>query len=407
MAFEITNIEGKEIVDSRGNPTLEVIVTAGRESASFQVPSGASTGVHEAHELRDDVTSHGGMKRALNQLESIIMPALIGFDVLNQRGIDELMLKIDGTKNKGILGGNTMLGVSIASAKVAAMLSGKELYEYLRTFCEMKPSRSSPYLYANLINGGKHASNGLAFQEYHVVPQGDTFVESLAILGAVQEELKKLVTEKFGKKITLGDEGGFDIPSTFVEEPLELLKNASNKAGFGDKVRFALDVAASSFYNEASKTYRVDGKDIREDELMARYGELIATYNLLSIEDPFHEEAFEAFKTLKEKYPHVVVVGDDLTVTNVERLTTAINKNSVSALIIKPNQIGTLTETLETMSLAREHNIECIVSHRSGETMDDFIADLTVAFSCFGIKAGARGPKEREAKYARLQKILS
>ncbi|MDQ5962586.1 MAG: Enolase [Patescibacteria group bacterium] len=407
MAFEINNITGKEILDSRGNPTLEVVVTAGGESASFQVPSGASTGVHEAHELRDDATSRGGMKRAINQLESVIMPALIGFDVLNQRGIDELMLKIDGTKNKGILGGNTMLGVSIASAKVAAILSGKELYEYLRTLCEMKPSRTYPYLYANLINGGKHASNGLAFQEYHVVPQGENLPESLVILGAVQEELKKLVTEKFGKNITLGDEGGFDIPSTLIEEPLELLETASKKAGFGNKVRFALDVAASSFYNEASKTYRVDGNDIREDELMARYGELIARYNLLSIEDPFHEEAFEAFRMLKEAHPDSIVVGDDLTVTNVKRLEMAIEKKSVSALIIKPNQIGTLTETLETMALARKHGIECIVSHRSGETMDDFIADLAIAFSCFGIKAGARGPKEREAKYSRLQKILS
>jgi enolase len=407
MAFEITNIEGKEILDSRGNPTIEVTVTAGGVSASFAVPSGASTGVHEAHELRDDATSHGGMARACMELDSVIMPALIGFDVLNQKGFDETMITLDGTPNKSKLGGNTILGVSVASAKVAATLSGKPLYEYLRTLASIAPSRNAPYLYANLINGGKHAHNGLAFQEYHLVPQGETLTESLSILEAVQKELKELVVEKFGKNISLGDEGGFDIPSTQIEEPLQLLQQASVKAGFADKVRFALDVAASSFYNEASKTYRVDGEEITEEVLMARYGELIKNYNLLSIEDPFHEEAFDAFASLKETHPTVVIVGDDLTVTNVKRLTQAVEKKSVSALIIKPNQIGSLTETLQTMEYARAHGIECIVSHRSGETLDDFIADLTVAFSCFGIKAGARGPKEREAKYARLQAILS
>ncbi len=407
MAFEINNITGKEILDSRGNPTLEVTVTAGGESGSFQVPSGASTGAHEAHELRDDATSHGGMARALMELDSVVMPALIGADVSKQKEIDEMLLKLDNTPNKSVLGGNTMLGVSIACAKVAAKLEKKEVYEYLRTLATIEESQKIPYLYANLINGGKHAHNGLAFQEYHVIPQGETFAESLSILNAVQKELGVLVTETFGKNISLGDEGGFDIPSTLIEEPLQLLQEASVKAGYQNKVRFALDVAADSFYNEASKTYRVDGNDITEEDLLVRYGELIATYNLLSIEDPFHEEAFDAFRMLKEAHPNVIIVGDDLTVTNVKRLEMAIEKKSISALIIKPNQIGTLTETLATMALARNNGVQCIVSHRSGETMDDFIADLTVAFSCFGIKAGARGPKEREAKYSRLQKILS
>jgi enolase len=317
------------------------------------------------------------------------------------------MISLDGTKNKSALGGNTMLGVSIACAKVAAQLAGQETYVYLRRLADIKASRPIPYLYANLINGGKHAHNGLAFQEYHLVPQGETLSESLHILDVVQKELGKLVNEKYPHPIPLGDEGGFAIPELYVEEPLRLLKEASKRAGFSDKVRFALDVAASSFYNEASRLYRVDAKDITEDELMSLYDHLIESYNLLSIEDPFHEESFEAFKALKEKHPRVVIVGDDLTVTNVDRLKLAIEKGSISALIIKPNQIGTLSETFSTMALARNNDVECIVSHRSGETLDDFIADLAVAFSVFGIKAGARGPKEREAKYARLKAILS
>lgn len=405
MAFEITNIEGKEILDSRGNPTLEVAVTASGETSSFAVPSGASTGAHEAHELRDDVTSHGGMKRALMELESVIMPALIGADVSDQKSIDKKMLSLDGTKNKSTLGGNTMLGVSIACAKTAAKLKKMETWQYLKTLASIAPSRQAPYLYANLINGGKHAHNGLAFQEYHLVPQGETLKESIRILGEVQNKLKDIVIDAYGKNVPLGDEGGFDIPINDVEEPLRLLKRAAEESGHIKKVRFALDVAATSFYDEASRTYKVNGTDLSEEELTALYGKLISEYGLLSIEDPFYEEAFDAFTSLRARFPGVYIVGDDLTVTNIDRLKLAFEKKSVSALIIKPNQIGTLTETLQTMAYAREHGIECIISHRSGETMDDFIADLAVAFSAFGIKAGARGPKEREAKYSRLEKI--
>jgi enolase len=214
------------------------------------------------------------------------------------------------------------------------------------------------------------------------------------------------VKEKYGDNIPLGDEGGFDIPVEKVEEPLVLLTQAVSQAGFEGRFRFALDVAADSFYNRETKTYHVDEKDITEDELMGVYDNLIATYHLLSIEDPFYEEAFDTFARIRARHPEVTIVGDDLTVTNRTRLERAVSENSVGALIIKPNQIGTLTETLATMEYARTHGVECIVSHRSGETLDDFIADLTVAFSCFGIKAGARGPKEREVKYSRLRTII-
>lgn len=406
MSFEITAISGKEIKDSRNNPTLEVTVFIGEESATFQVPSGASTGAHEALELRDDGNAKGGMTRAIHQLDTLITPALIGMDVTKQGDIDATLLRIDNTENKTNLGGNTMLGVSIAVAKLAAKVTGKETYEYLRSLRTIKESRPFPHLYANLVNGGKHAHNELAFQEYHTVPQGKDFSESLIILDQVQRELGVIVKEKYGDNTKLGDEGGFDIPAHTIEEPLQLLVQAVEQSGHEGNVRFALDVAADSFYDKEKKTYHVDGKDITEQELMDIYGMLIAKYSFLSIEDPFYEEAFDAFKVLREKHPDVTIVGDDLTVTNSKRLEHAFENNSIGALIIKPNQIGTLTETLATMEYARNHDIECIVSHRSGETMDDFIADLTVAFSCFGIKAGARGPKEREVKYSRLRTII-
>jgi len=404
--YLIDKIEAEEIKDSRGNPTLKVTVFSGAFSASFSVPSGASTGAHEAHVLLSS--------EAIKKVNEIIASALIGKDVLDQKKIDRIMIELDGTINRDNLGGNSIIGVSIACAKVGAKVSGQEVFEYLRTlqlgsgqaFAEIKPSGKIPYLYMNLINGGKHANNNLVFQEYHVVPMTEDINEAIDIGIKIQNSLKEIISAKLGEEsLILGDEGGFAPKITDIREPLILLNEAIEKNNLKGKVRLALDVAASSFFENNS--YKIGGKNVFKNELMEIYKSLITEFNLFSIEDPFEEEDFESFAELCQTHPNVLIVGDDLTVTNSGRLKMAIKKESINAMIIKPNQIGTLTETLETMKLARENNIELIVSHRSGETDDDFIADLSYAFGCFGLKSGAPQKTERRVKYDRLKKIMT
>jgi enolase len=400
--YPITKIFAEEIKDSRGNPTLKVVVWVGELSDSFSVPSGASTGVHEAHELRD--ADEKGVTQALEKVNKVITGALIGQDVLNQKEIDRIMLALDGTPNKENLGGNSMIGVSIACAKVAAKVSGVEVFEHLRTLAEIKPSRIVPFLYMNLINGGKHAKNDLAFQEYHLVPQTESIEEAVKIGIAVQNTLKEIILKNLGEEsVVLGDEGGFAPKITDIRKPLEFLTAAIKQNNLEGKVRLALDVASSSFY--INGVYKIDGKDYSKEELLRLYDELVKEFNLISIEDSFDEEDFTDFEKLREDNSELKVVGDDLTVTNKILLEKAIEMRSINAMIIKPNQIGTLTETLETMKLARENEIELIVSHRSGETEDDFIADLAFAFNCFGLKSGAPTKPERMVKYQRLIKI--
>ncbi|MFA5840788.1 MAG: phosphopyruvate hydratase [Candidatus Paceibacterota bacterium] len=403
----ITKILAEEIKDSRGNPTVKVTVSVGEASASFSVPSGASTGAHEAHELRD--ADGKGVKSAIEKINNDIAKALLGKDILNQKEIDRIMIELDGTYNKDNLGGNSMIGVSIACAKVAAKVTNQETYEYLQTLAEIKPSRKVPFLYMNLINGGKHAKNDLAFQEYHIVPDTEDIKEAVEIGITIQNTLKEIILKDLGEEsVALGDEGGFAPKISDIKQPLFYLRAAIKQNDLEGKVRLALDVASSSFYENPARTgggiYKVDGKDISKEELMDIYLSFVKEFNLLSIEDPFDEEDFDSFKKLKENN-EVIVVGDDLTVTNKILLKEAIDKGSISAMIIKPNQIGTLTETLETMKLARENDIELIVSHRSGETDDDFIADLAFAFNCFGMKAGSPQKAERMVKYQRLIKI--
>jgi enolase len=395
---KITKILAEEIKDSRGNPTIKVTVWSGDNFGSFSVPSGASTGVHEAHVI--------GNSKAIFNVNEIISKALIGQDVLNQKEIDRIMIELDGTTNKDNLGGNSMIGVSVACAKVAAKVSGMEVFEYLRTLSEIKPSRKVPYLYMNLINGGKHAKNDLAFQEYHIVPDTENAEEAIKIGIAIQNTLKEIILKDLGEEsVVLGDEGGFALKISDIKKPLIYLNEAIKQNNLEDKVRLALDVASSSFYNNG--TYKVDGENLSKEELLDIYNTLIQEFNLLSIEDPFDEEDFNSFKKLKDNNKDLLVVGDDLTVTNKILLQEAIEKGSINAMIIKPNQIGTLTETLETMKLARENDIELIVSHRSGETGDDFIADLAYAFGCFGLKAGAPLRPERMVKYKRLIQIIN
>ncbi len=403
--YPISEIKAEEIKDSRGNPTIKVIVYIGEISDSFSVPSGASIGIHEAHELRDE--DGKSVKKAIQNVENIIASALIGQDVLNQKEIDRIMIELDGTSNKNNLGGNAIIGVSVACAKVAAKVSGVEVFKYLQTLAEIKTSNNKvSYLFINLINGGKHAGNNLAFQEYHIVPDTDNVEEAVEIGIKVQNTLKEIIIKELSEKsIILGDEGGFAPQISDIRKPLLYLSEAIKQNNLQDKVRLALDVAASSFYK--NNLYEVNGKNISKEELMNIYNSLIKEFNLLSIEDPFEEEDFDGFRQLKDDNENFLVVGDDLIVTNKILLSKAIETHSINAMIIKLNQIGTLSETLETMKLAKENDIELIVSHRSGETDDDFIADLAYAFNCFGLKSGAPIKSERMVKYKRLIQIAN
>ena len=395
---KIESITVREIFDSREKSTIEVVVTAAGMSGSFSVPSGASTGLHEAHVL--------DTKTAIEKINTVIAPALIGKNVLNQKEIDAALISLDGTPNKENLGGNAMIGVSIATAVCAAKVSGKEVYEYLRTLKEIKSSRTVPYFYMNLINGGKHAESKLAFQEYHIVPIVSNPEIAYKMGTDIKNSLKDIIFYALGAdSVSIGAEGGFAVKTPDVRKPLEFLTQAIAKNTEDGKVRFSIDVAASSFYENGQ--YEVGGAKISKDELMSIYGKLDSEFNLLSIEDPFNQEDFESFSILKSNHPKLIVVGDDLTVTNTARLHDAIQKNSIGSMIIKPNQIGTLSETLDTMQLARENGMELIVSHRSGETMDTFIADLAYAFGVFGLKAGAPGVDERDAKYLRMIEIYN
>lgn len=401
---QITAVHGDIISDSRKVPTLAVTVSTDTGSGTFAVPSGASTGVHEAHELRDDGAAHGGMTTALARLHEEIAPALIGMNIFDQAGIDERMKSLDGTPNKSRLGGNTMIGVSIAVVKAAAVSEHMPLWRYLneRFFEDRAPA--FPRLYLNMVNGGKHAKTPLSFQEYHVVPKTIVMHDALALATRVQDALRERIAQEY-PMFTTGDEGGYAIPVGNVEIPLRLFTEVTEHLGVRDQVDFALDVASSSLYDATTNTYLVDGTVRTTDDMFSLYTHLAKQYALLSIEDPLDEEDFDSFAKLKEYIGDVLRIGDDLTTTNVGRLERAEVDHSIDGLIIKPNQIGTLTETITTMEYAHDRDLKCIVSHRSGETMDDFIADLAYASGAYGIKAGARGPAEREAKYTRLMEI--
>ncbi|HAU07936.1 MAG: Enolase [Candidatus Yanofskybacteria bacterium GW2011_GWF1_44_227] len=404
MSQKIKSISAEKILDSRGNATVSVTVEATGGSGSFSVPSGASTGTFEANEIKD-------IARVINNIETKISPKLVGMDVTDQENIDETLVSLDGTTNKSNLGGNATIGVSIACAKAAAKSLGQELFEYLNGLSEIKPSRSVPFLFMNLINGGKHAHSKLPFQEYHVVPQTESIEEALdmgtKIFKALREKIDKEMAPSFSN---VGDEGGatVDVGQTIETDdvfiPLTLLSETIDELELKGKVRLAMDVAASSFFENGN--YAI-GKNLNSQELYEIYKEMLSKYDIMSIEDPFSEDEFNMFSQILKENNGLYIVGDDLTVTNTKRLEMAIAAKSINAIIIKPNQIGTLTETLNTMKLARDNDIECIVSHRSGETEDDFIADLAYAFRCFGLKSGAPNRGERVAKYNRLQHITS
>lgn len=401
---KIKNIYAREILDSRGNPTVEVELTL--ESgikAVASVPSGASTGKNEALELRDNDKNryHGkGVLKAINNVNNIIKPLLIGKDSLNQEEIDRIMLEKDGTENKEVLGANAILGVSLANLKAAAKYKGLELYEYLGK------EYSMPRCMMNILNGGVHASNNLDFQEFMIVPNKEEYHENLRMGSEVFNTLKNVLKER-NLLCGVGDEGGFAPQINDAKEALELIKEAITKSGYelGKDINIALDVAASEFYNEEEDIYLLEGVKYTKEELVSYYQSLVDEYHIISIEDGMAEEDYEGWKLLTSKLSNIQLVGDDLFVTNKKLLQKGIDMHIANAILIKLNQIGTVTETLETIKLARDNNYKTIISHRSGETEDDYISDFAVGLNLGQIKTGSMSRGERLSKYNRLLRI--
>lgn len=393
----ITDVTATVIKDSRGKPTILVTVSTEKHAGTFSVPSGASTGEHEVAVVP--------AKKAVQILNKVVKPALIGMDVTDQLAIDAKLHELDGTEQLKNIGGNLALGVSVAACKAAASVKGVEVWQHVAELFKYKEQAVAPRLFVNLINGGKHAKQGSPIQEHQIIPDTDNVREALLAAKLVQQTLRDVLDEQYSQKqITLGDEGGYVIPSQTIFEPFEYIKTAIAKADTNIPILIGTDIAASSFYKNDS--YSLPDRAYSADDLLLVYKELHTKFPMLQmVEDPYDEHDFAAFAAYHDAHPGVLTIGDDLTTTNKEQLARAIEKGSVNALIIKPNQIGTLSDTLETMSLAYEHKIWCIVSHRSGETEDDFIADLAYGTKCFGLKAGAPTMPERAAKYNRLLKI--
>ncbi len=406
MGFRIRKISAREILDSRGNPAVEcdVLTTAGFGRAS--VPSGASTGKFEAVEVRDGGRRYNGrgVRTAVKTINNVIAKKIIGMDCLNQREIDSAMIKLDGTPNKALLGANAILAVSLAASRAAAASSKKPLYRYLTALTGNK-KLILPVPFSNVINGGRHAEGNLKIQEFMLVPtKFRAFGEAIAAVAETYHQLRKLMAAKYGTQSThVGDEGGFAPNLNSADEALELLESAVTVAGYQNKIAFAIDAAASEFYSSEKKAYLLE-KDYGSGEMVDYYLGLVKSYRIVSLEDPFQQEDFESFAELTAK-AKIQIVGDDLLVTNAKRIKTAIAKKSCNCLLLKVNQIGTLTEAIAAANLAKENNWKVMVSHRSGETEDAFIADLAVALGCGQIKTGAPARGERTAKYNQLLRI--
>ncbi|MCK4432950.1 MAG: phosphopyruvate hydratase [Methanomicrobia archaeon] len=399
----ITNIKAREVLDSRGNPTIECDVKTDLAFESALVPSGASVGEKEAIELRDGGKRyHGrGVEKAVKNVNEKIAPLLIGENILDQKKIDSLMLKADNTENKSHLGANAILSVSLACARTAASSLRLPLYKYLN------PNSSViPIPLMNIINGGAHAGNSLEFQEFMIMPVNvETFKEALRIGSETYHELKIVLKEKYGKSaINVGDEGGFAPPMKDIEEPFEMIVKAEENLGYEKNLMFAIDAAPSYFYDKKTGKYTIGSKKYTNMELLEVYRELVSKYNILSIEDPFYEEDYEGFAAITKEL-NIQIVGDDIFVTDPELLKIGIKKGVCNALLLKINQIGTMTEAMEAAELAFRNKYNVVVSHRSGETEDTSIADISVALDAGQIKTGATCRGERVAKYNRLLKI--
>jgi len=404
--FEIIDIKAREVLDSRGNPTIETEIITGGGYGSAIVPSGASTGKHEALELRDKNDRYGG-KGVLNAVRNVnetITPLLIGMDIRKQKEIDRVMIEEDGTENKTNLGANAILSVSLAAARCAADTINIPLYQYiggLNTYVLPVPMM-------NVINGGQHAGNELDFQEFMIMPVGaKSFSEALRISAEVYHQMKKIIAKKYGKGSTnVGDEGGYAPPMKEISEPLEIIMSTLEELSYKDVVKIALDTASSSFYDEKSKRYNAMGKKMSSGELIDLFVEVCSKYPIISLEDPMAEDDSEGFVEITKKLgKKIQIVGDDNFVTNRKKLSNGIKNGTCNSLLLKVNQIGSLTEAIDTASLAYRNGYSVVVSHRSGETEDTMIADIAVGISSGQIKTGAPTRSERCAKYNRLLRI--
>ncbi|WP_101000686.1 phosphopyruvate hydratase [Helicobacter pylori] len=405
----IKDIHALEVMDSRGNPTIQAsVILSDNTKASAIVPSGASTGKREALELRDNDKTRflgKGVLRACENVNSVIKHHLIGLEAINQAFVDERLRALDGTPNYANLGANAVLGVSMALARASAKALNLPLYRYLGGANAL----TLPVPMLNIINGGTHANNSIDFQEYMIMPLGfESFKEALRASAEVYHTLKKLLDEK-NQLTSVGDEGGFAPNFNNNVEPLEVISQAIEKAGYklGEEIALALDVASSELV-DGNFNYHLKGENkiLDSHELVAYYKELVAKYPIVSIEDGLSEDDWEGWAFLsKELGRQIQLVGDDLFVTNANILQKGIEKNIANAILIKPNQIGTISETLETIRLAKHHAYQCVMSHRSGESEDSFIADFAVALNTGEIKTGSTARSERIAKYNRLLEI--
>lgn len=401
--YTIEHIHAREILDSRGNPTVEVDVYTNSGFGRASVPSGASTGSNEALELRDKDKRYlgKGVQKAVNNVNTEIEKAISGMDVRDQREIDGTMIELDGTENKSRLGANAILGVSLAVAHAASDSLGISLYRYLGG----TNAFTLPVPTMNVINGGKHAGNELAIQEFMLQPGGArTFSEALRMGAETYHTLGAILVKKYGNSaVNVGYEGGYAPPLKNTADALDALTCAIEEAGYDKKITIGLDSAASEFYKDGK--YKVDGKKLSSGELVDLYSDLVKTYPILSIEDPFEEESFEDFAQLTEKLKDTIIIGDDLFVTNVKRLEKGIEMKAGNALLLKVNQIGTLSESFDAAKLAQRNRFKVVVSHRSAETEDTTIADISVAIGAELIKTGAPARSERNAKYNQLLRI--
>ncbi|EPR68756.1 phosphopyruvate hydratase [Cyclobacterium qasimii] len=407
----IQSIHARQILDSRGNPTVEVDVFT--ETGAFgraAVPSGASTGIHEAVELRDEdksVYMGKGVLKAVSNVNDVIAPELIGFDIFEQNQIDEIMCSLDGTKNKSKLGANAILGVSLAVAKAAAMESGQPLYRYIGGV----NANTLPVPMMNILNGGSHADNAIDFQEFMVMPAGATsFSESLRMGTQIFHNLKSVLKAK-GLSTNVGDEGGFAPNLRSNVEAVEIVLQAIEKAGFrpGEDVFIAMDAASSEFYDEEKGLYvfkKSTGDELTSSQMADYWKDWVSKYPIKSIEDGMQEDDWAGWKMMTEYVgDKIQIVGDDLFVTNVERLQKGIDENIANALLVKVNQIGSLTETINAVDLCHRNKYKSVMSHRSGETEDSTIADLAVALNTGQIKTGSASRSDRMAKYNQLLRI--
>ncbi len=412
----IHDIRAREILDSRGNPTVAVTVYLSDGSYGHaEVPSGASTGVHEALELRDgDPKRYNGkgVLRAVNNVNTTIKKALIGFNVKHQAEIDEKMIRLDGTKNKEVLGANAILGVSMACAAAAANASNMPLYKYLRTLFDFGYGNTFtlPMPVINVINGGAHADSNLDLQEFWIIPVGaKTMAERVRYSSEVFHSLEKILKEN-NRGTNVGNEGGFACMFTSLEEPLQFLSEAIKRAGYelGKDFTFGMDTGSSEFYDTKTDRYiiKLDNKIMTHEDMLHMYAEWMKKYPFQAIEDPVDQDAWDAWAMATKLFgDKILLVGDDFFVTNKERLAKGIEKGCANAILIKLNQIGSVTETMQTILLAKQHRYATMISHRSGETTDTFIADLAVAVNAEYVKTGSMSRGERICKYNRFLEI--